>query len=324
MADLIPTERASERGQLLLIAAFIIATSFVVLALVVNSAIFTENLATRDDVAGSQDALQHRHGIEQSIGAVVEEINEDSSLGNSDAKDQVEALSRQGGLQQSRRGRVVEVEYGSIDNGIKIAQDKVGNFSNADAGAADWVVIEEVDRTRNFRINLTDYGELTNPSNAFKLVVNGTNDRLWNLTIANETGSGDVVTVEVERGGSPTNKFSCTREFDGSLEIDVTGGTIGGKPCYALDRDGSGTPLWFGSGVDKPYRIEYQNVDKIAGTYSFVVDGPTSSDIGIAPGGSQPYEDTNAIYDLTVTYSYHTTDVGYETAVRVAPGEVPP
>lgn len=319
MADLRPPSRADDRGQLLLIAAFIIATSFVVLALVVNSAIFTENLATRDDVPGSQDALQQRHEIEQSVGDAVERINRDDPITPTNRDDMVDSIDVQGGIQQSTRGRVVNVEYVSWDSGTKIAQDEPRNFSNADPGAADWTVVAGVERTRNFRLNLTDYGELVNPSNAFKIVVNGSNDKLWNLTIAE--ASGDNVSLQVDRDGVSTK--SCTREFEDSMEIDLTAGLVDGRSCFAMDRDSSGTPLWFASGVDKPYKITYENVDKIKGTYSFVVDDPGT--VGIAAvGADQPYSDPSAIYNLTVRYSYHTTNVGYETLIRVAPGEVPP
>jgi hypothetical protein len=316
VADLTP-DRGGERGQLLLIAAFIIATSFVVLALVVNSAIFTENLATRDDVAGSQDALQHRHEIEQSVGAVVEEINQDNSLSASDADEEIEAIARQGGVQQAARGRVVDVELDSIDPGTKIAQDSVGNFSNTTGSVPDWTVAEDVTHTRNFQINLTDYSELQGPTNAFRVVVNGSNDDEWIVTIA-ESGSNDVE-ILVDRPGLPTQ--TCTREFDDFLRIDITDAMVGETPCPALDRNSSGTPLWFGSGVDAPYRIDFRNPGEIAGTYSLIVDDGADPHnfLAIDP----PYS-TNAIYNLTVAYTYYTTNVGYETAIRVAPGEVPP
>jgi hypothetical protein len=319
MADLIP-DRGNERGQLLLIAAFIIATSFVVLALVVNSAIFTENLATRDDVAGSQDALQHRHEVEQSVGAVVEDINGDTSPTISDADDQVEIIGRQGGAQQAVRGRVVDVEFDSIDTGTKIAQDEVGNFSNTTGFVPDWTVAEDVSNTRNFQINLTDNGELQTSANAFQIVVNGSSNNEWTVKVAENSSDPDKVDILVDRPGPPTTQ-TCTREFDEFLRIDITGASVGGKPCPALDRHSSGTPLWFSSGVDAPYRIDFNSPGEIEGTYSLIVDDGADPHnfLAIDP----PYSAT-AIYNLTVSYSYHTTNVGYETEIRVAPGEVPP
>ena len=47
MADL-----KGERGQILLIAAFALAVIFIALGLVVNGAIFTENLASQGDASG--------------------------------------------------------------------------------------------------------------------------------------------------------------------------------------------------------------------------------------------------------------------------------
>ena len=42
------------RGQIILVAALAIAVTFVALALIVNTVIFTENLATRETVDGQQ------------------------------------------------------------------------------------------------------------------------------------------------------------------------------------------------------------------------------------------------------------------------------
>jgi len=36
-----------------------------------------------------------------------------------------------------------------------------------------------------------------------------------------------------------------------------------------------------------------------------------------------PYTE-DAVYSLNVSYSYYTAEVGYESEIRVAPGEVPP
>ena len=164
MADLSPgSRREGERGQLLLIGAFIIAVSFVVLALVVNSAIFTENLATRDEVAGSGDALEYRQEVTQSGGDVLTEINQNNSIDTSDQDDKLEEnlgyINTQGGLQQSAQGRIVEIENGSvvIETGIKVAQDTSRPFSNTSATSdfpavvTDWVVVEDVETTRNLR-----------------------------------------------------------------------------------------------------------------------------------------------------------------------------
>jgi hypothetical protein len=340
VADLSPgSRREGERGQLLLIGAFIIAVSFVVLALVVNSAIFTENLATRDEVAGSGDALEYRQEVTQSGGDVLTEINQNNSIDTSDQDDKLEEnlgyINTQGGLQQSAQGRIVEVENGSvvIETGIKVAQDTSRPFSNTSATSdfpavvTDWVVVEDVETTRNLRMNITDLDELASPSDPrpFELEIENSSAS-WGMTIIYEDTT-DLVTVTVE---SPTHGSPelCTRTATDFIEIDVTRGTVGGEPCHALSQTTDGTPMWFG--LEGEYDIKFNNYDSIEGTYSFIIDDGDFDDDNFGDGGSNPddysydpyYRD--AIYNATVPFNYHTADVGYETEIEIAPGEVPP
>jgi hypothetical protein len=336
VADLRPRE---ERGQLLLIAAFIIAVSFVVLALVVNSAIFTENLATRDDVAGSGEALEYRHEVEQSVGGMITDINENNTITtNLDTRveNNVERIDRQGSLEQSAQGRVVEVTYDSSETGEKFAQDEARPFVNESDDPAkwleDWTPVEDVDNTRNMQINVTNNGPLDDITgvfeNPYKMVLTGNSGNKWNMTIAADSSLTDVVVVQVNRTGQ--DPVQCTADFDSSLEIDVTGGTVGGEPCHALTRTTDGTPMWLARNLNDPYMIEFENGNNINGTYSFVVEGSPSVDPSLSrnfaddgPDFSGPYH-TEAVYSTRGTYSYHTAVIGYETDVRVAPGEVPP
>jgi hypothetical protein len=320
--------RREERGQIILIAAFILAIAFVVLALVVNSAIFTENLATRDDVAGSQDALQYRHEVAQSVGDNIEAVNDNNTLALDGADESVTNISTQGGLQQSSLGRVVNVSFETRVDGTKIAQDNATrNFTSAGADA-DWTVAESVSDTRNFQINVTDFSELADvgDSNPFRVVANVTGGSVqWNMTIRGNTSSGNSLRIEVE---TPTGVSARCDETDvgDSAVVDVTGGTVAGDPCLALRKlqDPSGTEMWFAAGLSS-YDIEFENGDNIQGTYSFIIGDGGSAGTGLVSGSDdhEPYFVT-AIYSMTVNYAYYTPSVVYETEIEVAPEEVPP
>lgn len=338
MADLSPgSRREGERGQLLLIGAFIIAVSFVVLALVVNSAIFTENLATRDEVAGSGDALEFRHEVVRNGGDLMTEINQNNSIATSDQGDKFENslghISTQGALQQSAQGRIIEVENSSItiEDGTKIAQDSAKEFGNSsnrpDLQTADWVVVEDVSNTRNFKMNVSRADELSAPLvNPYELIIdNGSASWTMNVSYASPLV---IVTVE---SPSSSNPEICTRNRapDESIEIDVTGGTVGGEPCHALTRTTDGTRMWFG--LENDYQIEFNNWDSINGTYSLIIDdGTFPNPDNFGDGFGNPSNDNHdpyfrdAIYNATVPFNYYTEDVGYETEIEIAPGEVPP
>lgn len=311
------------RGQLVLVTAFLLAVTFVALALVVNSAIFTENMATRDDVAGSHEVLDFRSEVEANAGALLTHVNENSTLGESDLKDGISAFSLEGSNQQSMQGRLVDVTYDSIEeDGTRIAQDNSSRNFTSTGGADDWNLTDDtVQKVRNFEINVTDPD--ADGFDDFTLVVNDTDtaDR-WEMTVSE--ASGDIV-VEVDHPDHFTTQ-TCTREHDSSTTIDVTGATVGGEPCLALGQlqDSAGTNLSFAEGVDD-YRIRFEDGNEIEGTYSLVFGNSgthKSSNLDNGPGSGLPYYDTDAIYSIVLSYEFYTSDVGYETDIRVAPGEV--
>lgn len=330
MADL----NRSQRGQMILIAAFILAIAFVVLALVVNSAIFTENLATRDDVAGSHEALEYRAEVVGSVGALIESANADPSMGSTEVIASIdENISSQAGFDQSALGHVVGLSYAGETAGKRIAQDNgTRNFTDT-AGQEDWVLAEDVSNTRNIKFNITEVESLPiiEDDLDFQFHLNDTSDPdtvEWEMDVEYD-GFNDV-TVQVTNGLTGLTA-TCSREWDGtSLEIDVTGGTVGGEPCHALDRDENGEPLWFGAGVDTEYQLEFVDANAAMGTYSMVIEDDASSSVSdnLVDGHDpdEPYKQTNDIlYSVDVEYMFHTSQVGYETTIEdIAPGEVPP
>lgn len=314
MADLIPDD---ERGQLILLAAFVLAISFVILALVVNSAIFTENLATRGDVPGSQDALEYRDEVEKSVGSVLMTVNQDNDEEWRD--ENIETIAIRGGFDQSALGRVVSISKAREDGGIKFAQDNANrNFTNKSFSQEDWTLATDVDKTRNVQFEITDPAAGTGP---FRFVLNQSDeDTRWIMEISENGGE-----VEVTVDPPAQDERTCTDSYTDSFTIDVTAGTVDGVPCPALSRTSEGQRMWLGTGIDGDYDIEFENGDAVEGTYSFITDAgavPESANFGTAP--DEPYVDNDAIYSLTVDYEFYTPSVGYETDIRVAPGEVPP
>lgn len=313
--------RGEDRGQVILVAAFLLAVAFVVLALVVNSAIFTENMATRNDVPGSHDALDYRTEVQASAGEALVRVNANSSLDETDLEETIEALAEASGTHQSTQGRLVNVSFDRTEeDGVRIAQTNASrNFTSVN-GADDWSpTTDSVESVRNFEINVTSL-------NAFSLVANDTDDpgtEDWRMEV-DESGGDLTVTVFLDGA----NEGECAREHDGYTVIDVTAGTVGGEPCVPLgqQQDAGGTEQWFAANIDDDYRVEFQDSDEIEGTYSFVLADGTAYDgaeLDPDPDSGLPYHDTDAIYSIILEYAFYTSSVGYETEIRVAPGEVP-
>lgn len=332
MADL----SGRDRGQIVLIAAFILAVTFIILAIVVNTAIFTENLATRGGVSGSAEALQYQHELNDTVGTVIVSANADNNASASttsleaNVSDSVTNISDQSGRQQASMGRVVNASYESETFGFRIAQDNGTDraFTSA-AGDSTWQPATDVDRTRNFEMNVTAI------DGNFVLDLNGTSDRSWNMTLSGSglnTAANDI-DLEVERPGVGSQE--CTRTIeDQDFTVDVTGGTFDGEPCHALRLTNDGDRMWLASGISGGYDITFDgDTGTVEGTYAFVIDGggnpqDATGNVSDRTGttGTPPNEPyyKDAIYEVEVTGAYVTSEVGYETGIRVAPGEVPP
>ncbi|WP_336337250.1 DUF7261 family protein [Haloarcula brevis] len=315
-----------DRGQIILIAALALAVTFIGLALVVNSAIYTQNLASRGEVAGSNDALEMRAMVEANVGRGVTAANRynhsTQTALETALRDSVRTVSTQTERQRVTSGTLVNVTLaGSPTYGTRIAQTNTSRFESGEATpSADWMVRERVTRpgdgttaTRRFVINAT---QLPISGNEFVVTANGTGGNPeWTMRIWGSVGPGGTVNVEVDTSaGTQTCSVPIEEPY---AHIDVTGGTVQGEPCLAL-RGGSFDGR-FAHGVGDEYNITYAGGDGIRGNYSMVVrDSTPANTLDTAP--ASPFS-TPAIYNATVRYRYATSNLQYDAKIRVAPGE---
>ena len=311
MADLSTDQR--DRGQLILVTAFALAAIFLGLAIIVNSAIFTENLATRSENVDSTKALEYRHGVTQLTGGVIGFANEHNASTNEtirrNVSDGIRDINDYTGVQQAQRGTGIAIELDSSTNGSRIFQSDAGTFENNET-TEDWTLATDVTRTRAFRIAVTEHS-----TDDFVVAVEDTGTDEWELTISNST-------VTVDRNGVSTESCSV-----GTVEtVDVTGATVNGEVCPALQDTKSGEDLQFAAGIDDEYEISFEDADNIEGTYSLVVDnatldGSTNDNYAEVDGPGSGARVTPAMYSALLDFAYETPEVEYETDVRVAPGE---
>ncbi|QIO23567.1 hypothetical protein [Haloarcula sp. JP-L23] len=353
MADL----NRDDRGQIILIAAFALAVTFVALALIVNSAIFTENLASRGETAGSDDALAMRAMVETNAGAALTAANR-YNYSTDSVRDEaitfaVNNTSMQTEQQQAMTGTLVNVSYAPSESetGVRIAQNSTdaakptfesANVSQPFDSSANYTLARDITRsgtdgenaTRAFVINATTSSIQEGNSSSFEVevreasVLAGVNTNTWQLLIFESTSNNSIhVRTAVNEGGS-YRETQCVVDPERSyIHIDVTGGTVQGEPCQALGITSGGENYQFGAGATDNYNIRFNNASQIAGNFSLVVLDPDTPDSIIAnvqdgPGSNSdnPYW-TDAYYEITVEYSYDTPNLRYVTDIRVAPGE---
>ncbi|MFB6074432.1 MAG: hypothetical protein ABEJ89_05425 [Haloarculaceae archaeon] len=318
MADLSPPvgKASRDRAQIVLLGAVVLGVVFVSLAVIANAAIYTGNIASRAETAGSGDALIVRSEVLDNVGAVIEQVNVyNTSDRDAALRRGVRNASNQTGYFGADNGRITAIEYGGFDGGTRIADNASGGsgFGQAAGTGPNWDVAANANGIRAFEIEF-DRASVVDDQ------VDQSPQNYGDEFIANLTGSGDPweihvgddgsgATVWIVRGGTTLGRChvpGSPRNFT----VDVTGGTVAGRPCPSLT-------AW--TAASGGLTLHYQHGGAVRGNYSLVVDGGT-----INTGGSKadagPYA-TPAVYAVVVHLVHDTPDLHFETDVRVAPGE---
>ncbi|ACV13030.1 hypothetical protein Huta_2869 [Halorhabdus utahensis DSM 12940] len=278
------------RGQMILIGGVLLAVTIIALAVVFNSAIYTTVLAgeSQDDVS-SREPLGFQQEVRQLVGATVERaVQQRSSLNKQ--KDYVtnnlSAVRENLRRYQADANRLVDVSVASNISGAFI-YNSTGSFVN-ETGHDDWEVGTGL-RVRNMSFDVSS-------TSGFIVEITGDGGDAYELDI----GSDVAVT-------GPTTSKTCS--WSGSGHVNITESTINGDRCNALD---------FFERLEAPYDIQFRQGSNAQGRYSLLVtpSGSISSDVA-----SQ--DRTDRLFGVDVATEYVTTEIDWETTLRVAPGEPP-
>lgn len=302
------------RGQIILIAALGIAVTLVALAMITNTAIYTENLATRSTVSG-QEAVAFQQSMESGTSGLLALANRYNATDHSTIRNQfetdIETLRNGTEIASASFGGLSTVSVIETTNGSRIAQNESGNFTDAH-GSENWTLATDVEQTRRFQMNVT----VTSLTETDPFTVNVTTDTdVWTAEI---TKNESAVDVSISNGTTTTCTVE-TNETD-SIVVDLSEGRIGDSQCEF--------PV-FTSDLSGPYNVTLENGSHAEGRYVLFVDQePTAIEGGLA---DDPYSDPadggpsihHAVYDATLRVSVQQPDLTYETNVTIAPTESP-
>ncbi|MFC4356876.1 hypothetical protein ACFO0N_02810 [Halobium salinum] len=333
---------SEDRAQLLLVTGLALAVLLVALALLLNTAIYTENLATRNDAAALNDAHAVRESVERGlVGAMTHTNYADHGDRETVYEHSVANWSDAVTVHAATRGTAVEVEHvpGSTVAGTRLTQDVEGSFTSAD-GSGDWTLVADASGSRNVRFNvsttdlhaLSDDGDeaedYAGDSSMFRVVFDEAGgvapsdaDPTWELYLY-EDGGEVGATLLRDDGTARTMEARCTATpTDGHVLVDVENEHVGGTDCSALD---ALTELTESHEI----RFERAGTDttpNVRGTYElFVADAVEDVDDGTkyedetSVVDASPYA-TDAVYSAAATLSYDAGDTRYETTVAVDP-----
>lgn len=296
-----------DRAQLLLVGAFAIAVLVLSLALVLNGAAQTENLATEStDAHDGRDAIRFEHSVRRGVAGTVESVNRRNNTSYADLKDALktavndwDAVAARG---SAREGVSTSVDYKSMERGSRIEQTTTREFTDA-TGTENWTLASSVTQTRDYRVNVSRANLSSScTSGCFEIVADDGSDT-WRASFT-EDGSEIEMTVV-----APSGTNTCRVAAD-SVVVDLSAGTMADGGC-SFPR--------FADGLSDPYSISYGNGSLGDGTYEQEVDTSVANDTRYAAGGPTV---SPSIYSTNVSVTYETPQLTYETAeIRVVPGE---
>ena len=340
----------SERGQLLIIGALVLATVLVGLALVLNSAIYAENVATRQG-ADAGSAVELRAEANVTAGSAIADINANNganvTYGGLESELDARMADWQRGMRsrQSRSGRWLRVDRTGVTHGWRVMQTNPDrNFTAGGtagmAGEESWLVAAGVQQVGRFDQNLSrqslysaGYGTteaaLANSSYHIAIDEPGASG-LWRVYVFQGVGTKNVYVLTEE----PDENFvgntdayvnfaagSCSHRTTEWVEMKLRGGTFGGAPCDELgffDRLNASYDIYYNETAESNESLA--QVNRSMGTYDLFVGATDVWGNPYYPGSNDqsPFRRT-ALYDASYDVGYESGEVDYETTITTAP-----
>ena len=307
------TRRSDSRAQLILVTALSVAAMLVALTIILNSAIYTQNLASRSGPM-STDATKYHSEVVRGSSAVLEYANEYNGSSSEAVSRNFTAgvadLSEAAGYRRAVRGQSVAVEVVSHIEGSRVVQDdRNREFTDANE-QNDWTVVSGVDKTdnRSFVLNVSVSAlpdTCTVIGDCFHLnVTEAGASKNW--TVQLREASGSKIELAVYNGsGWVTEEFDAP---DGYAVIDVRRGIVNGQRHSEFE---------FAENVDDTVHYQYRAGDMVEGSYTISVDDEGPAD---APGTSlngttsthSPYV-RYSVNEATVEITYRSDRIRYES-----------
>lgn len=323
-----------KRAQLVLVGALVLGIAFVGVALLVNTVVFTENLATRQDGTSEREAVQYRDTSTDAVAGFIVQVNGANHTSRdalrSNLSDAVATWSRTAAAGGIARGALAETTLVDTTNGTLIHQTNASRNLTAGGtrtGDGNWTLVD-AERTRRFRLTVSD-GDLYQSSADGTLSssqLDSVSDEAFHVALIDADGSTSRVYLFEDDGGTVRVFVENSSGYDGAndagcqtnealVTVDLVAGTVDGQECRAL-------------GVYDPetaHTVEYRNAtlggtDRAAGTYELLAEASSvpSDTYHDADSGDSPFA-RPVIYAATVRVEYQADALHYRSRVEVVP-----
>ena len=309
--------RRGDRGQIIIVVALVLATVLVALALILNSAIYTENLSTRETTDSGDVAAEFDTRFAEVADALAYvNTHHDDSAGTIDENFTAIAdrwASDVSG-QYAMGGAAVSVTVDETAAGTAIRQDDASrNFTANGSSDPAWTLADGVDELSGFEMTVDRDGLAESSDDAFNVTLNGSSEA-WSVYVFHGDPGEVVVFSGLEPDVDPDANRCEIEAADATLDfanhaLVGADGTVVDCPALAVD-----------DGLSGSVAVEYGNGDAAVGTYELFVDGDaTITDEEFADRPDSPYT-TDAIVDADVTVTFHRSDVRHAQSQTVRAG----
>lgn len=314
----------ADRAQLFLIGALALSVIFVVLAVLLNTAIYTGNIATRDPGPGTGEVVEYEGEAASMADATLTVVNDRNNSSysalRSNYSNTIAVWSNAANAHTVADLADAHLSVVTTNRGSKIGQETQNGFVN-DTGGGNWTVANDT-AARAFRMNVSQPSllDITGGLLTESFYV-GFNDSTgeWKAYVYQEGANNVSVDVVHPNGSQIGSTCSVDTGSDDHAVIELSTAQVGGQPCPAF------TKLF--RGLSAPYNVTYTNAvdgsgnEQINGTYSVVVDRPIGDlETGADENTGEPYT-APALYSADLQITYRSSVVYYRTNLRVAPEE---
>lgn len=288
MANMIPSPRqAGSRGQLFLIGAIALAVAFVALTMLLNTAIYTENLSARSGDVGDTDMHKYASEAEAQTIRTIEQVNYYNT-----SPDEFETLI------EEEWGPLLAERYATSGSLVDIRVDSVDKSGRSAAR----MNVEEFEDGKRFAHSSGKFHDFQVHVHPASYVGSG------DLRLSSNKSGGDTLIVEqgddnneLVVSSEDTNGECRARNVDGkrAVTIDIVREEVGGVSCDVLEN-------FEFSGF-----IDFENNADVEGTWQVTTESvPSSID--------STYKN-NAVLttDIEISYSNSQTEYGETITVPV-------
>lgn len=305
------TKMYVERGQLIIIGGVALALILVSLALLLNSLIYTENLANRDTSSDIRDVPLVRQEIAEMMNGSIAYVNRNNNTSHEALRSNLTAVlsdaEQRSQHQKANRGIFIDVSMVSVTNRTEVVHDNSSrNFTNV-SGMEDWTLGSGINEVQDYEMHVysEDLTRMTDTGDPFWVIATD-GSRTWKMKVRNDSSANEINVTVIDGDGNPDPEW-CTASGD-DVWINITDGTVGGTDCSALNFPGD---------VTSPYTLKYKNAHNVSGTYELtaITTKPVETAHYNTTGGSP--RATYAINTTTVDLTYDSTIVSYSGTITV-------